>query len=218
MVKTERKKATNFQNWKITQRHIRIEHNKAVVNWFRNTNTTARSNLKNSLLIYKKDTASQILVKMQFFANYLDNKTQFFNTFPEDYQVKVQVDRPQLVIVFQPTKKGKTNKQYPIHLPHYVGGRVPPIKKYYKGNFWARVILKDNSNIIINGRTKTEAVSVVKNFLRLVDTKYRVSSDKIVTGEYFGRPFEVLEMKPRRADFYSKGKLQSYPDWQYYFK
>lgn len=217
MVNKARKLSTNFQNWKISQRYIRIEHNKEVVSWFRTSNTIARINLRNSILIYKKDSANQIIAKMQFFRNFIDYEKQNYIAYPEQYQLRIEASRPQLVIIFSPTERKRKNDQYATHLPHYSGGRKPNIQSYYKGNFWARAVLKDNSKIVINGRTKTEAVNVVKAFMREVNPKYRVPVTRINTGEYLGNPFEVLEMKPRRADYYSQGQLKPYPDWQHYF-
>ena len=155
---------------------------------------------------------------MNLFKDYIKRENPFIIAYPEDYQVRVEASRPQLVIIFSPTEKGETNQQYTTHLPHYNGSKIPQIKSYYKGNYWARVILKDNSHIIINGRSQTEAVNVVKYLLQNVDPKYRVDFNQIKTGEYLDKPFKVLKMKPRRADFYSQGKLQPHPDWQYYFK
>ena len=218
MVNLEKKKFNNPENWKITQRYTRIIHNKAVINWFKTTNTTSRLILRNSILIYKKDSANQILVKIQLFKDYIESTNKYVIAYPESYQLRAEVGRPQLAIIFSPTEKQYRNQQYVTHLPHYNGNRIPNIKSYYKGNFWAKVVLKDNSHIVVNGRTKTEAVNVVKHFLRSVNPKYSINSNFIKTGEYLGKPFKVMKMKPRRADFYSKGKLQPSPDWQYYFE
>ncbi len=122
MANTNRKKATNAQNWKITQRYLRIEHNKIVNAWFRNASTgTTRASLRNSMLIYKKDSAIQVTAKMQFFANYINKKTDDILTLPLQYQTRPLPGVPQLAIIYRPTAKsikvgGKVVKsfQFPI--------------------------------------------------------------------------------------------------------
>ena len=216
--KKTRKSATNFQNWKISQRYIRIEHNKAVNSWFRGDNNPTRINLRNSILVYKKDSANQLLAKMQFFNNYMNTKSaQVINAYPEDYQLRAEVDRPQLLIIFKPTRKDISNQQYVTTIPHYSGDRTPNIQPYYKGNHWARIKLKDNSHIRVNARTKSEATSTIRKYIQLVDIKYKPSEDTLTTGEYASNPFIEARLVPYRADYYSRGKKGAYPDWQYNF-
>lgn len=210
-------------SWEFLQRIIRINHNRSVRNYFKDAEgedsvRTGRLALKTALTIKDNDSAIEVINKQVYFNNIKQQyNSNWIISYPEDYRVKIDKTRPQLVVIFKPTKRGKTNKQYPIHIPHYYKGKKPNIKAYYKGNFWAKAVLKDNSHIIVNGRSKTEAVNVVKQFLTQTNKKYRVGLDEIKTGEYLNKPFEVLKMIPHRADFYSQGKIKGYPDWQHYF-
>lgn len=66
------------QDWRYTQKYIRIEHNKQVKAWFKNSTSGTGGNLRNAILIYPKDTANQILVKIQFFTQYV-SRQHFWN-------------------------------------------------------------------------------------------------------------------------------------------
>lgn len=210
-------------SWEFTQRIIRIGHNRRVKKYFRDidsdTNTnTGRAAIKTALLIRDNDSAIECLNKQLYFQNNLDNTNlQPMAVYPEDYQVRPEVSRPQLIVIFKPIKKSISNDQYSISIPHYNGNRTPNIKGYTKGNFWARAVLKDNSHIIVNARSRTESITLIKKLLRLTNPKLRTSLDAIKIGEYVHRPFKVIRVSPVRADYFPKGKLSPYPKWQHFF-
>lgn len=208
-------------SWEFTQKIIRIGHNRRVKKYFRDIKsdtgvTSGRGTLKTALLIRDDDSALECLNKQMYFQNNLDQK-EVITAYPEDFQVRAEVSRPQLVIIFKPKEKKTDNWQYNLSIPHYAGSRTLKFKKYTKGNFWARAILKDNSHIRVNARTQTEAVTLTKKLLRLVDKKYRVGLDNIKTGEYINKPFRIVDVYPYRADYFPRGKLSPYPKWQHYF-
>ena len=209
-------------SWEFLQRIIRVNHNREVRSYFKDAEgedsvRTGRLALKTALTIKDNDSAIEVINKQVYF-NELKRQysSDSFITYPEDYQVRKEIGRPQLVVIFVPTKEGLTNKQYPITIPHYKGDKKPKIKQYYKGKNWARLILKDNSHLRINARSKAEAISMIKHLLNYVEPKYRTDTKEIITGHYETDRFKVLKMRPYRADYYPQGKQTKYSTWQYY--
>lgn len=217
MVNRDRKLASNFQNWKISQRYIRIDHNKSVIKWFRDESSIARINLRNSILIYKKDSASQILAKMQYFANYVNQRTDELLSFPAQFQTRVLPEIPQLAIIFRPVQESRSGN-YTLHIPHYNGNRIPRVSQHTKGNWWAKFTCQDKASIMVYGSSKTEAIRVATELNRYVELKYKSSQIKASAGFMEHKPNKKIKVKPVRADFYSTGKQNRItPDWRYYF-
>jgi hypothetical protein len=216
--------ATKFDanSWEFTQKVIRINHNRDVKKWFKDissdTNTvTGRQVLKTCFLIRDEDSAIEVMNKMLAYQAYIKKYGDLtaVASIPEDWQLKVEAQRPQLVVVFRPTSKKEKSGYYSFVIPHYNGDKTPSIKSFTKGNYWARIILKDNSKIVINANTENNAVEMAKSFLKYVEAKYKTNN--IRTGEYLDNPFKVLSLKPWRADYYPNGKKNNYPKWQHYF-
>lgn len=215
--------ANNFEanSWEFLQKVVRISHNRNVKKYFKDINSdtetnTGRAAIKTALLIRDNDSALEVITKLLHFNTNL-NKQDLVVAIPEEYQVKAETNRPQLVIIYRPSDKKLKYQHYPLTIPHYSGSKTPKFRSYNKGNHWARIILKDNSYIVVNGRTELEAINVVKNFLRTVDKKYRVDSNQIKTGRYISKRFKELKMLPFRADFFAQGKRQGQPNWRHYF-
>lgn len=211
----------DFKSWEFTQRLIRIGHNREVTRWFKdvpdNNTNNGRAALKAGLRIYDSDSAQKAIAKMQYFQMYI-RKLKGMDavaTVPENYDIKAQSKRPQLVVIFRPTSNTIKSGNYPIVIPHYSGNKTPSIKPYDKGNYWARLVLKDNSHLIINGKTETESLNYLKSLKKFIDKKYL--TDDITTGIYHGKPFKEIKLKPTRADFYPKGKEEMFPLWRHYF-
>lgn len=216
--KSPKKKASNFANWKVSQKYIRIDHNKQVVNWLRGNATTARINLRNSLLIYAKDTASQCLVKMQYFKDYIEPLTRKPLALPLAVQTRVLPNRAQLAIIYKPSDPKSKTGYYTLHIPHYDGSRNPIFTAYTKGNFWGKYKLKDGSPLQAYASSKTEVERVIREMMRYVSKKMLLSSKKIATGFMPHEPFNTLKVKPIRADFYPDGHREnSQPKWRKYY-
>jgi hypothetical protein len=217
-IELDKKSYKNPQNWRRTQRYIRIEHNKQVVKWFRVTDSEARSNLKNSLLLYPKDSASQCLVKMAFFKQYVDFADREALTLPLAIQTRVLPERAQLAVVFRPVDPKVRSGNYTLHIPHYNGNRSPSFSAHTKGNSWGKTTLKDGSSIMVYCSTKSEAEKTVKQLARYVETRYLPSPVLVATGEMPHKPFKVLRVSPHRADYYPEGRKNSHaPAWRHYF-
>ncbi len=135
--------ATVTRNWKTSQKYIRVGHNKAIRNYFRTVrNNTVREKLRNSLLIYKNDSASQMLVKMQYFQQYLSGiKTDTVPVLPDSWQVRIEGNRPQLIVVFKPKSSSypKQDSRWSMSIPHFdftqsnIDNQLQKIPDYEKG-------------------------------------------------------------------------------------
>lgn len=207
-------------SWEFTQRMIRIGHNRRVKQYFRDINSdedssTGRAALKTSLLIRDEDSAIECQVKMLYFSGYLATET--INSFPEGWEMKKGQNIPQLAIIFRDTDKKAISGNYTLHIPHYNGAKTPKLPSYTKGDYWARWILKDNSQIIVNASTEAEALRVISILERQVEAKFR--TDKVIwlkVGHHTVGAIKKIKVAPIRADYYPNGKENSYPKWKHY--
>lgn len=212
--------------WETLQRIVRINHNRQVRKWFKDTTSTnvkasGRSALKNSLLIDNKDSVGEVQLKIMAFEQIVrqHRANEAVVAVPDTWQLKANQNRPQLVIVYRArkieyiTKSGRRSKTgaRSICVPHYEGGRSVNAPNYTAGNEWARMILTDNSRIQINARSRTEAERVVKTLARMVSSRYR--TDNIATGTYAKNLIRSADLVPAKAAYYSDGDQRSLPDW-----
>jgi hypothetical protein len=208
-------------SWEFTQRMIRIGHNRRVKEYFKDiksdTDTnTGRTALKTALLIRDADSAIESMNKMLYFSSYLN--TDNVASYPEGWLVKRGQDIPQLAIIYRDTDKKSISGNYTLYIPHYNGNKQPNISNYQKGDYWARWILKDNSQLLVNGNTQAEALRVIEKLERLVEPKFQ--TDKITglkVGEYSKGTIKQIKVTPIRADYYAKGKANNFPNWRHYF-
>lgn len=219
MTDLNKKSYQNPQNWAIAQRYIRIEHNKIIINWFRVAGSKSRTNLRNSLLIYQKDTAPQISAKIHFFRSYVANKEDEILSFPLQYQTHKLPNIAQLAVIFRPTDKYNESGNYTLHIPHYNGNRSPNLTKHTKGNHWAKFTCKDGAAVMAYCSSKAEAIRVVMEMNRYVDRQYKSNEAKPSTGYISHEPFKELKVKPIRADYFPTGKKKGEPpNWRFYFR
>ncbi len=208
-------------SWEYTQKIVRIGHNRRVKRYFKDIlqdddKATGRGALKSAFLIRDEDSALETLTKMLYFSNYLEQDT--VATYPTGWEVKKGQDVPQLAIIFRDTNPKSKSGDYTIHIPHYNGRRSPSIPRYKKGSFWARWILKDNSQIRVNAATSAEALRVIRQLEKYVDSKYQTKEDfNLTTGKVAGTGFKEINVAPIRADYYAKGKTNNVPNWKHYF-
>ena len=208
------------QSWEFTQRIIRIGHNRRVKKYFRDIKSdtraaTGRQAIKVALLIRDDDSAIETMNKMLYFSNYLDR--DLIATQSDGYQIKKGQDIPQLVIIFRDVDPKAISGNYQLVIPHYDGDRTPRIPSYQKGNHWARWILKDNSQIIVNAKTEAEALKTIKKLEKLVDRKYRTDETPwLTTGLVSKKTYKEVKVRPHRADYYPEGKASGYPKWRSY--
>jgi hypothetical protein len=132
---------------------------------------------------------------------------------PEYWQSRTG-QRPQLVILYREILlDGKLGKGfYPLHLAHYnkPKGYKPSIPAYEKGNIMGIYTFADNSKLIVNAKTITEAKRVINSLLQFTDKKM---AGELKLGEHGGLRYKEVRVRPVRIDFYKDGQKNSSPDW-----
>jgi len=220
--------ATTVKDWKTSQKYIRIGHNKAIKSYFLTVlEGSNREKLRNSLLIYKNDSAPQMLVKMQYFSQYLAGiKSDTVPVIPDSWQVRVGSKRPQLIVIFKPKNSSYPDKdsRWSLSIPHFdfttanKESQLQKIPDYEKGKHQGVFTLKDNSKIIVYAKSNTEArqfiKSIVNNGLVKREQLYEstIEDDDIKVGEAKGT-FQELEVTPTFAKYFSTGQKNLKPDW-----
>ncbi|NER26445.1 MAG: hypothetical protein F6J89_02160 [Symploca sp. SIO1C4] len=211
---------SKLQGWKLTQRIIKSGFNRQVKQYFKDIKSDTRQDrgravLKNSLLIQDHDSALEVLNKqIHFYLGLQDNRVPIA-TIPDYWVERVGADRPQLVVIYRPKfKQTRRTGNYELTIPHYLGDKHPKLPEYKKGNWRGSLILKDNSRLVVNGASITETERVIKALKRYIKPEYLPGTFKI--GQVKNSPFLELEVRPLRADYYSKGQKQAEPDWRCY--
>ena len=207
------------KRWKVLFKVISNTHNRLVKRHFKpNTNeqiSKGRAFLTSTLAIAKNDSGIICLVKMVFFRLYLSRinsdavaaTAEFWDLIPGN-------DVPQLAIIFRNTDKKSKSGDYCLHIPHYNGSKNPTIPSYTRGNYWTRLILKDNSRIICYANSEREADRQVNALAKYVDPKYKTR--KPTKGRLQDNTFAENKAIPVRADYYEKGKNGGVT-WRHYF-
>lgn len=207
-------------SWEFTQKMIRIGHNRRVKQYFKDVGSdtstaNGRAAIKTSLLIRDADSAIETLNKMVYFASYLDQDK--YNSYPDDWQIKKGQDIPQLAIIYRPADKKNESGNYTIHLPHFNGNRNFKAPAYFKGNYRAKWVLKDNSHIIVNAKTSAEALRVIRQLEKYVDRKYQTKETPWLTVAPMGNTtYKQIKVNPHRADYYPHGKEGNIAQWRIY--
>jgi len=211
---------TNPNSWEFTQKMIRIGHNRAVKLFFKdikadNRRDTGRAALKKSLLIQPEDSALEVMNKQLYFRLALDSSEDAVATQPERWVIKPGADVPHLIVVFRPTEKTRNRTgNYSLSIPHYNGHRNPKIPFYRKGQWCGTLTLKDNTKLIVNAYSKSEAERVIKVLSRYVEHKYLTTDLEVIPRS--GPLLSKIRVKPIRADFYPDGRLDTRPKWRDY--
>ncbi|MEQ8383326.1 MAG: hypothetical protein RH949_13290 [Coleofasciculus sp. A1-SPW-01] len=207
----------NYNSWNFTKKLIKVGHNRAVRSHFRDIKSdsrrdTGRTALKTGLLIDDKDSALEILNKQIYFRLGLQRE-EAVGTNPWAWSTKPMPDNPQLCVVYR-MKNNRKSGNYPLYIPNYNGSKSFNPPEFKKGTRMAYVILNDNSRVSCNAFSELEAEKVVKYFLRFVNSRFRNND---IRHTKVNANYIVADMKPVRADFYSKGPINSTPDWRLYF-
>lgn len=217
--------ATDFKDWRVSQKYIRIAHNKIAKDFFKQTEIKQKINinLKNSVLIYKNDTATQCLIKMKFFEQYVTEYAALKPVIPEWWQVRKGANVPQLVVVFKPKyptqEKKNMASRWSLSLPHFIDNpqKIKHLTGYNKGNVQGMVTFKDNSKLIIYGKHKTEVKQTIHKWVKasLFDPTYLDKSNyELKIGEInTNANFQILEVIPTYAKYFKTGQKDTQPDW-----
>ena len=219
----------SVRDWKISQKYIRVGHNKAIRNYFKTvTARTTREALRNSLLIYKNDSASQMLVKMQYFQQYLSGvKTETVPIIPDSWQPKIiSNERPQLVVVFKPNSTNylKPRSRWSLSIPHFdfnqanLNNQLRKIPEYDKGRYRGSYTLKDNSKIVVYAKSSNEAKRFIIRIIasNIIKSDYVVNrnnlDDEIIVSKARG-DYEELRVTPTYVKYFATGQQNLKPDW-----
>lgn len=146
---------------------------------------------------------------------------------PESWQIAIDGDRPQLIVLFAEvvqltdgsTKLGRS--RYPISIPHYNKPQEfkPVIPSYKKGQYMGKLVLKDNSKLIVNAYSASEAKRVIAQLVQYINPEMfrKDSKDKPIKApriiERGGDELKQIVVTPTNANFFSTGRKDMNPDW-----
>jgi hypothetical protein len=142
---------------------------------------------------------------------------------PEEWEVRLGAEIPQLVVswgeitirsdgveVIGPSK-------WPITIPHYRHNDFPELPRYTKGNTWGRVILRDNSRLVVNAKNEAEVDFIMGYLIPLVDPAMLVSiPPRIDKGPRYD--IEERPVAPTLCKFFSTGRRNTHPDWSHSYR
>lgn len=151
---------------------------------------------------------------------------------PDAWQVAIEGDRPQLIVLFAEVIKTTDGKfrlgrsRYPISIPHYHKPQEfkPVIPDYRKGQYEGKLILKDNSRLVVNAYSPGEAKRVIAQLVQYINPEmFRTNSQgnpikipKII--ERNGDELKQIIVTPTNANFFSTGRKDMNPDWVKQFR
>ena len=140
---------------------------------------------------------------------------------PETWSLKAGNDIPQLAVIFrEDLGNGKLGRStYSLYVPHYYSNSPPqksPLPAYYKGSHQGNYTCKDNSNFFVYAKSEEQA-EIMVNAAKAVIKPAMLSTTPNKFGKIKGKVFKEAKMVPVRAQYFSKGKEQVYPDWTAYF-
>lgn len=132
---------------------------------------------------------------------------------PDAWQVKVGNDRPQLAIQFgNVLASGEIgSSRFNTCIPHWNGStKWALLPRYRKGNIQGRIILKDNSRLVVYAYSETEAKKAIASLLKFVKPSMIKSRTPFI-GQANG-DFSTVKVKPTLAKFFEKGQLTEIPE------
>ncbi len=189
---------------------------------------TTKRNIKKAITPQAKDSAVLAVLRMRIFSEYRSaiGDNNLVALVPDNFQGKLHQFPPQLVVgLGEVIKDDVTRAKWTFAIPHYRYKKPSPkpkIPKLHKGNYWARLILIDNSRIYINAISEQEGSSFMEQIVDLVDPTFLPPSPlPIDTGKRGGDPIREVETLAVAAAYYKKplkndqGKFDPrlQPDW-----
>jgi hypothetical protein len=165
--------------------------------------------LRTNLFIRPADTLMIIFFKALIFY-LMAGRINTASTVPMYWSVKIERGlRQQLAIAFRPDKRkrysfGKYDRNLVLHIPHYNGDPRPNIPSYTVGQISAKIILTDQSSILIHAKTEAEAVSMAEALLKYVEPTFIPKEHVVHIGKRTGNAIQGSGEVYRafRADFY----------------
>jgi hypothetical protein len=140
---------------------------------------------------------------------------------PEWWQVRIEAARPQLVLLFgKLLPDGRVERaKYALTLPHYSGSRtnIPPIGRYQKGQSEGILTLNDNSKVVVNAVSESEANRVLFQAKQALDPKY-LEGSFIKIGPRRGQTIAAITVVPLYGKFFPTGLRDTKPAWTAYYR
>lgn len=148
------------------------------------------------------------------------DEIEVFASVPEAYQIRIEANRKQLIIMYaEKTKDSAGKSQYARNrlsqsIPHWNGskewGRLPI---WTRGRFWGKAILADNSKIYVLADSKSRAQSVVGSLLTFVSSGQKAGAI-ITTGEMKNVEITARKGYPKYARYFPQGQATLKEDVQ----
>jgi hypothetical protein len=151
--------------------------------------------------------------------------------FPENYQIRLGSDVPQAILVWREVKTddgstAKTDddgkiiwgiKRSQTNIPHCnltKDSNFPDLSPHKKGQYYARLTLKDNSNSWVYAETAEKASEIMEEIIGLINPEKVDEKPLITVGERRGKALGDYLAYPYKIEYYSKGQQQGAWDWR----
>lgn len=140
-----------------------------------------------------------------------------FAVVPEWWQLRPEADRPQLIVQCAEKNADGTlgSAKYVVTIPHYRYSTPHPYAPFYrlnKGSFQGITTLKDNSKIIIYGRTALHTRQVLSALDSEIDSDYRLPFNPKV-GPIGNPNFKEVTVYPKYGKYFADGGRKAVPTW-----
>ncbi|KGF72483.1 hypothetical protein DO97_07945 [Neosynechococcus sphagnicola sy1] len=138
---------------------------------------------------------------------------------PEQWDIKVGNNRPQLIIQFGEKLQGNKvdSPKYSIVIPWAnttTAIKNSPIGQWDKGKIRCSYEMPDNSKIIVFAKTENEGKRVINQALTVVQGNKKRSDNLIICTRIDSTRFKEITVVPRILRFFSTGQGKAIPDWE----
>lgn len=136
---------------------------------------------------------------------------------PEWWQVRIQGDIPQIVLIFRFLT---TRTYHKLVVPHPLSTDKlvnPPIKTYKKGNWQGEIVNIDNTKFLCNCGTKGEAIRLLDIAASLINPIFLGDPIRKYYAERKGKEVSPGDMLATSAMYFPTGQRNMRPEWRVAF-
>jgi hypothetical protein len=136
---------------------------------------------------------------------------------PEWWQVRIQGDIPQIVLIFRFLT---TRTYHKLVVPHPLNSEKlvnAPIKTYKKGNWQGEIVNIDNTKFLCNCGTKEEASRLLDIAASLIDPLFLGDPIRKYYAERKGQEVSPGDMLATSAMYFPTGQRSMRPEWRVAF-
>jgi hypothetical protein len=140
-----------------------------------------------------------------------------FAVVPEWWQLRPEADRPQLIV--QCAEKNADGSlgsaKYVVTIPHYRYTSptfFAPFSRLEKGSYQGVLTLKDNSKVIIYGKSIAHTRSVLLQIYSEIDSNYKLPFNPQV-GPIGNPDFKEITVYPKYGKYFPTGARKTVPQW-----